>query len=78
MGRSLMFFWISTKAPLLSTPPTRISRIAYPTQFRMSSEPCSSQVFEDSVIKTRTYWVETGVSASFSETVPPLRVLHHA
>src|SRR5579864_2664924 len=71
VGRSLRFFWTSTKAPLLSTPPTRISRIAYPTQFRMSSEPCSSQVLEDPVIQTRTYWVDTGVSASLSERVPP-------
>src|SRR5579864_2007970 len=75
VGRSLRFFWISTRAPLLSTPPTRISRIAYPTQFRMSSEPCSSQVLEDSVIRTRTYWVETGVSASFRETAPPCEFL---
>src|SRR5580704_17551585 len=71
VGCSLRFFWTSTKAPLLSVPPTRICRIAYPTQFRMSSEPCSSQVLEDSVIKTRTYCVETGVSASLRETVPP-------
>src|SRR5579863_6247838 len=71
VGRSLRFFWTSTNAPLVSTAPTRISLIAYPTQLRMSSDPCSSQVFEDAVIKTRTNSVETGASASFRETVPP-------
>ena len=45
--------------------------MAYPTQLRMSSEPCRSQVFDDSVIQTRKYWVETGASASFRVTVPP-------
>src|ERR1700716_4081941 len=37
----------------------------------MSSDPCSSQVLEDSVIKMRRYRVETGRSASFNVTVPP-------
>src|SRR5229473_1002856 len=73
VGRSVSeaSFATSTKSPLASTLPAWISCMAYPTQLRTSSAPCRSQVFDDSVIQTRRYRVETGASASVRVTVPP-------
>src|SRR5689334_1025158 len=57
--------------PPASTVPALNSWMPYPTQLRMSSDPCSSQVFEDSVIHTRRNRVETESGATFSVTAPP-------
>src|SRR5215471_7745464 len=57
--------------PAASMPPALKSWMPYPTQLRMSSDPCSSHVFEDSVIQTRRYRAETESEESFSVTAPP-------
>src|SRR5215510_5824738 len=62
---------VSENAPFASMVPGWISCMAYPTQFRTSSDPCRSQVLDDSVISTRTNCVVTGASESLSVTVPP-------
>src|SRR5215472_18092467 len=74
----------SSRFPSPPIVPRYSSLIAYPTQFRGSLAPCVSQVFDDSVISTRTYlasivagsrrWVALPPLASF--TTPAENVFH--
>src|SRR5262245_24501246 len=58
--------------PSLEKLPAEISKAAKPTQLRGSAEPCESQVFEDSVIRTRRNRAWTGWPARRSRGEPPL------
>src|SRR3981081_3503649 len=71
MGASAGLRDASINFPAVSRVPACMAWMAEPTPLGGSDESCSSQVFEDSLIRMRTYCTGTGLSPSFTVALLP-------